>query len=166
MRKALATVGVMGLTCLGLATPASAAPPQAIHETITFDVSQGEDAPGQIEASGAINGSGINETTSSRDTGHANHSTELQTFDDGTITIKDSSHGTGDQFDPETCTDTFSSTGPFKVTGGTGAYEGARGHGHATVNGTVTFAQTADGCNFDEPPTGTVVVTVNGKVKL
>ena len=166
MRRVLVVVSVIGVASIGLAMPASASPPQALHETITFDISAGEDAPGDVEATGAINGSGINEATSGRDTGRASHSTELQTFDDGTITIKDSGPNTGETFDPETCSGTFTQKGQFKVTGGTGAYEGAKGHGHFTVNGEFTAAQNGDGsCNFEEQ-TGQVVVTVNGKVKL
>lgn len=150
---------------VGLAGTASAAAPQAMHQVITFDASQGEGAPGSIEASGAVSGEGTNYTTSSRNTGRANHATELQVFDDGTINIKDSAANESDSFDPVTCTDTVTGGGQFKVTGGTGAYAGISGHGHFTESGHIVFPQTSDGCDFNTPPTGTITVTVDGFVR-
>ena len=167
MRKSFVTVvAVLAVPAtLAVAGPASAASPnQRVHQVITFDASQPPDAPGVIDSSGAVSGSGLNYTTSNRPTGKASHDTESQVFDDGTISIKDSGPEKSDSFDAATCTDTFSGAGQFKVTGGTGAYAGISGHGHYVENGQVTFPQTSDGCDFNEP-TGTITVTVDGFVR-
>src|SRR5881392_653631 len=114
-RSVISAIGVVALTVpvlMLLSGSASGAPGQAFHETITFDPAAGEDAPGQIEASGAISGSGLNYSPSGRDTGRTSHSTELQVFDDGTVSIKDSGPNNA-VFDPATCTDTNTQKGQF-----------------------------------------------------
>ena len=68
-------------------------------------------------------------------------------FPKGSITIKHrNTTGQRQRFDPVTCYGTFYQRGVYRVTGGTGAYAGARGHGRFVVRG-ATF-----GCRQHKPP--------------
>ena len=56
-------------------------------------------------------------------------------FPDGTLSIVHKPKKEGrDTFDPVTCYFTYTERGTYKVTGGTGDYEDARGHGRYSVN--------------------------------
>ncbi len=68
-------------------------------------------------------------------------------FPKGSITIKHrNTTGQHQRFDPVTCYGTFHQRGVYRVTGGTGAYSGARGHGKFRVRGAFF------GCRPHQPP--------------
>ena len=56
-------------------------------------------------------------------------------FPDGTLSVVHDPKKEGGTSDPVTCYFTFTERGTYKVTGGTGAYEDARGHGRYTASG-------------------------------
>jgi hypothetical protein len=90
------------------------------------------------------------------------------TLPDGTIHVKDRGVESG-SFDPATCTLHVHATGTWTITGGTGAYADAKGHGHFTAIGTLQATPDPNapgGCSFEEPPTGTVIIDATGKVSL
>lgn len=161
MKRTGVTLSVAAVVLVATAGPAAAAPRQDQQFTITEDFSTGEST---VVASGAIDKTGTDVETGSKEAGWTNHSTDDFVFDDGTIHLKvngvDSS-----TFDPSTCTATVSEAGNFVITGGDGAYAGIKGSGHFAVRGTVQFEQTEEGCNFDNPA-GTVMVDAEGTVKL
>jgi hypothetical protein len=161
MKRAGFMLLTLAVALVAAAGPAAAAPPQDQQFTITDDFSAREST---VVASGAINATGTDIETGSKEAGRTNHSTDDFVFDDGTIHLKvkgvDSS-----TFDPSKCTVTVKEKGNYVITGGDGAYAGIKGNGHFTVNGTIQFEQTEGGCNFDNA-TGTVMVDAPGKVKL
>ena len=176
MRKAWIAALALSVLAVGvLAGPAAAKPkdkhkPKAPkgneHITITFDIAT--NAPGTVQATGPISGSGTDTQVSSKQHGRTTHDVDLLTFDAGTITVKDKSVVVSQSLDPSTCTSTEHDKGVFKITKGTGAYEGAKGHGHFTVDVTATGtpdANSPNGCDFSNP-TGSAVVEATGRVRL
>jgi hypothetical protein len=75
-----------------------------------------------------------------------NGHTDKFVFPKGSITIKHRNTSQHQHFDKVTCYGTFIQRGTYKVTGGTGAYSGASGHGKFVVRG-VSF-----GCSQHKPP--------------
>jgi hypothetical protein len=67
-------------------------------------------------------------------------------FPKGTITVLHQAKHSNNTFDSTTCYGTFTETGTYQVTGGTRAYDDARGHG--TYNLNASFV----GCNQSAPP--------------
>ena len=161
MSRAAVLLLTLAVAMVAAAGPAAAAPPQDQQFTVTEDVSGGEST---VVASGAINATGSDVETSSKEAGRTNHSTQDFVFDDGTIHLKVNGVESS-TFDPSTCTVAVYETGNYVITGGDGAYTGIKGDGRFTVSGTVQFEQTVDGCDFDNP-IGTVTVDAPGKVKL
>jgi hypothetical protein len=67
-------------------------------------------------------------------------------FPEGTLSVTHHPKKSGDSFDEVTCLFRFWERGSYQITGGTGAYAGAHGHGHYTVK-----AQGV-GCDETAPP--------------
>ena len=67
-------------------------------------------------------------------------------FPDGTVSVTHTPKKSNDSFDPATCLATFWERGSYQITGGTGDYEGASGHGHYRVS------VLAVGCDENAPP--------------
>jgi hypothetical protein len=65
-----------------------------------------------------------------RDGGRAFHETETSVFPGGTVDVKANGVGTTLGFDPATCTESSMFKGKFSITGETGEFAGAPGHGH------------------------------------
>jgi hypothetical protein len=57
-------------------------------------------------------------------------------FPRGSITIRHRNTAQHQHFDKVTCYGVFTQRGVYRVTGGTGAYAGAHGHGNFNANGT------------------------------
>ena len=133
MRKIL-VFALAPLALLALAVPASAAPPEAQHFTITFDVSNPDpNAPGVVVATGPISGVGTDVQLSGRSAGRTDHAVDLLTFAAGSITVKDMAVTGPENFDAATCTLHENDKGVFHITSGTGAYASAKGNGHFTI---------------------------------
>jgi hypothetical protein len=75
-----------------------------------------------------------------------NAHTDRFVFPKGSITIKHRNTRQQQHFDRVTCYGTFFQSGVYRVTGGTGAYSGATGHGKFIARGA------AFGCNQHKPP--------------
>jgi hypothetical protein len=83
-------------------------------------------------------------------------------FPDGTLTIEHQAAKPGkDSFDPVTCLGKYTERGTYEVTGGTGAYEDASGHGHYRVRVTVV------GCDQNAVPEFvSIMIKASGPLEL
>ena len=97
-----------------------------------------EGTPATVVATGPIHAKGTDIVLSDTE--------DRITFPDGTISLTHDPKSSGESSDPVTCLFTFRERGTYKITGGTGAYEGARGHGKYRVKGL------AVGCDESAPP--------------
>ncbi|HEX2893402.1 MAG TPA: hypothetical protein VHO29_05305 [Marmoricola sp.] len=138
MRTPLA--GLAGLVALAapamVALPSQAAAP-AESWVMTSPTVHSVEHPIRITAVGPISGSGVlTQTEEQTPTGEVVHFTWH--FQTGTVT-GDAVEEYGITFDPTACTAKATSTGTWTLTGGTGSYTGASGHGtfhgHATLVG-------------------------------
>ena len=83
------------------------------------------DTPDTVIAKGPIHAKGTVTTLSPTE--------DVLTFPDGTLTITHEPKTSNESFDPVTCLFRFSERGTYRITGGTGAYEDAEGHGKYRV---------------------------------
>jgi hypothetical protein len=146
MRKtiaALAGLTALAATSLAGATSAQAAPMRTESIVMTSVSLNGVDRPTRVVALGPIHGSGL-ETQVEQDTetGAIVHS--IWHFAHGTVT-SDAVENYSLDFDPTTCTARAIGTGTWTITGGTGAYAGARGHGTFTDRGVLVGARDGHG---------------------
>jgi len=82
-------------------------------------------------------------------------------FPAGSLSVTHTPKKSHDFSDPVTCLFTFAERGTYKVTGGTGDYEGASGHGHYRVTGT------GIGCDQNAPPeVFTLTIKAKGPLHL
>ena len=95
---------------------------------------------------------------------HIDIAKDVLTFAGGTVTVRD-----GVFAGPSSTRPAASGLSPkravWKIAKGTGAYATAKGHGHYKATGTIQGTHTDSGCDFTTP-TGTIVVTATGKVRL
>ncbi len=80
-------------------------------------------------------------------------------FPAGTLSVTHKPKKTHESSDPVTCLFTFSERGTYRITGGTGAYAGAWGHGNYRVQGT------SIGCDQNAAPE-VFTLTINAKGPL
>jgi len=102
--------------------------------------------PTHVVATGTVTASGtvIDVLTLNPDGTFDNFATQV--FPDGNLFY----HGAGTfvfTLDPRTCHGNGDVVGPFQITGGTGAYEGASGEGVALISLRLYFDKTATGCS-------------------
>jgi hypothetical protein len=97
-----------------------------------------EGTPATVVANGPIHAKGTDAVIS--------ETKDVLTFPDGTISLTHDPKSASEGFDPATCTFRFTERGTYKVTGGTGAYAGATGHGKYRVKGIGV------GCDENAPP--------------
>ena len=122
MKKTLLAVALAATTVLAL-------PGTALAQSQQFRlISAGPaNAPGTIIATGPFSGVGrvitINDTTD-----------RVVFPGKGTFILTHESQGGSVTFDPTTCTATFSETGTWTISGGTGMFAGATGSGAYTLN--------------------------------
>jgi hypothetical protein len=141
MRKlAVAAVGVL---CV-LAGPAGSASADNVEQRWLVLTNPGK--PTKVVATGTLNASGtvIDVLTLNPDGTFDNLATQV--FPDGNLFY----HGAGTfefTVDPRTCIGKGDVVGPFEITGGTGAYEGASGEGVALIDLTFWFDKTETGCS-------------------
>ena len=82
-------------------------------------------------------------------------------FPDGTVTIRHEPLTHTQKFDRRTCTFTFTETGTYSLTHGTGAYAHVTGYGHYKV-----FA-VGTGCDPSKPPTSFILtIQAHGPITL
>jgi hypothetical protein len=164
MKKLLAGVAVASLATLTLAGTAGAVSPAAAQQvTITIDVAAAKGTPAPVTATGPISGTGT-DVRKSRVLRRVDIAKDVLTFAGGTVTVRDVGLRRT-KLDTTTCVRTLTERGLWRIAKGTGSYATAKGHGHFKATGTIQGAQTGTGCDFTTP-TGTIVVTATGKVRI
>ena len=158
MNKTIAGLaGVAALTAsAALACPAGAASPAETWVMNSATV-HGADKPIRIVASGPVSGAGLLtqefEETENGDVVHA-----VWHFAKGTVSA-DAYEDFALAFDPVACRGVATSSGTWVITGGTGAYAGATGHG--TFGGTGTIIGQRDQAGACQGPESDVDPTVS-----
>ena len=142
MKRSLAVLFAAALAVLGLASPA-AGQTQGSQRFIVFGSGSGDDVTFRVFAVGPITGVGTFEETDDPDV-------VLFRFPQGTVTLDSPTGEESEEFDERTCTGSFTFSGPFTITGGTGAFQGATGSGHVQGQGRFIGERTPTGCSEDE----------------
>ena len=137
------TAAAVGFLCI-LAVQGGSASANITNQHWLVVTSPGE--PTRVEARGVVDASGtvIDVLTLHPDGTFDNLATQV--FPDGNLFY----HGAGTfsvTVNPKTCVGTGDVVGPFEITGGTGAYEGASGEGVALIRLRFFFGRTATGCS-------------------
>jgi hypothetical protein len=102
--------------------------------------------PTHVVATGVVNASGTVSDVLTLNPDGTFDNLATQMFPDGNLFY----HGAGTfalTLDPRTCHGAGDVVGPFQITGGTGAYEGASGEGVALISLRFFFDKTATGCS-------------------
>ena len=82
-------------------------------------------------------------------------------FPAGTLTVRHEPQTTSQKFDSRTCVGTFTETGTYDISNGTGAYKHVTGSGRYKVSGVI------QGCDPNAPPTVfTVIIQAHGPIFL
>jgi hypothetical protein len=137
IRRSIAVLAAVTLGLLVLAPGASAGNTRNEHFILLTNDPSNNSTPIVI-ATGPIHARGMDQGI--------NPSKDKFVFPKGTITVLHQTKHSSDTFDSTTCYGTHTETGTYQVTGGTRAYDDARGHGTASV--TVTFVA----CDRSAPP--------------
>ena len=161
------SVAAAGAVLLAVATPgpASAREPGAQNLTVVVVQDFGAEQPAfsRVVASGVVNGVGTDVFRPSDEGDPSSYSTYV--FRAGTLSITT----TPTSFDVRplgsSCVATFTATGTWEITGGTGAYQGATGQGTLTVRGTMASPRTPDGCS-ETDGTSHGVIRETGQISL
>jgi len=148
-----ALLGVVGF--LAMPTAAFAGTSATEHFTLVFSSQTG---PGAIFATGAFKAGG---------TDYQGKRVDEAVFPDGAFKINHGAIHATFSFNSKTCTGRLSGSGPYKISGGYGAYTGIKGTGTATLHGTIETARNANGtCNPNDISAYTLTVHASGPVSL
>ena len=151
-------VAATGLTAAS-ASPAAGAGRSGFEFFQLVTTSASSTAPGTIIARGLFTAGGVN---------HPGNKVDTAVFPDGTFKIAHS-NGTGTpRFNPQTCLAVFALNGTYRLSGGTGAYAGIRGHGIYRLNITFVAARNSAGkCSNKLPPVAfQQIIRAQGPVHL
>jgi hypothetical protein len=141
---AIAAVGLMG-------TGVAGASPQP-NEYFT-SIQTSANGPQTITAAGPISATGT-------DVQLGAHRDNF-VFPAGTLTVRHEPQTTSQKFDSRTCVGTFTETGTYDISNGTGAYKHVTGSGHYKVSGVI------QGCDPNAPPmVFTVIIQAHGPIFL
>ena len=126
----------------------------------------------QVKAAGAVTASG---TVTLKRCALTNHyrctdGTDI-TLTDGSLHIQYGKSTFTQYQDARTCGGSYANVMPYTITGGSGAYAGASGHGTAEIEFTATFSKVNGACDFSgaaKPEAGTAHLsfTADGPVTL
>lgn len=150
MRKAMALVAAV-LFFLPTAADPAVADTSGNQDWVVI-TTPGE--PTRVVASGVVNGVGTVTDFLTLNPDGTFDNFAIQHFPDGTLLY----HGMGTftlTVDPRTCIGRGDVVGPFVITGGTGAYEGASGSGTALISLIFVFGRNPDGSCVQGPPSRT-----------
>lgn len=167
-RWAIAGALVM-VTIIGLTPSAGATAPERQTIIVTCDFAAGDEC--NFVAAGPVTGAGFDVPTGEdRQVGRSFHSVERFVLTSGSfagqeLLLRLNGVNKQEEFDPTTCTGSFSGTGNWKVVGGTGALADAKGHGTFNFEGGFQ-AVPADGECLDEGATGSLVAQYEGLLTL
>jgi len=161
--KILGVIGVVAFTGAVVATglTAASASQAAGRSGIAYfqlmTTSPASSAPEAIIVRGAFTAGGVN---------HPGNRVDTAMFPDGTFKIAHS-NGTGTQhFNPRTCLGTIVLNGTYRLSGGTGAYAGIRGHGIYRLNITFVSARNSAGNCLRRPTAFQQIIRAQGPVSL
>jgi len=155
---------------LGTAAASASADAKLLPQRFTLYTAnvRGTDAPVAVQANGPISGVGtVTQIARSASGGREVNLVTLR-FATGTVRLV-APERSGWKIDARSCAAKAFGAGTFRITGGTGAYRGARGSGSFTNHGVALGARSADGaCLADKAPpvVNYVVVTLSGKAAL
>jgi hypothetical protein len=170
LRAALLAIAAVGVGATLATAPAGSSPeakllPQRI--TIYTANVRGKDAPVAVEATGPISGVASATQTAKNMRGRSVNYVTLR-FADGTVRFV-APERSGWKIDRESCTAKAFGAGTFRITGGTGAYRGARGSGTFSNHGVAVGARDKSGaCLADKAPpvVNYVTVRLTGKAAI
>ncbi len=161
-RTVMAAVAATAMMA-GLSSPAfgaQAAGPERLTFILRFPQANALSQTGQVVASGPVSGVGTLTTGGGGETFPV-----TIVLPQGNLNLVVTSGPTNDSFNQAACVATFTGTDTVQVTGGTGAFAGARGGGSDSSQGTVVLPRNPDGsCNTDgEPVAGVTIIraTIN-----
>jgi hypothetical protein len=139
IRRSFALLGAIALALAAVLAPAPAGASGSRNaHFIILSSDPSPTATAVVIATGPIHARGTDITV--------NPSRDRFVFPKGAIAVLHQTKHSHDSFDPVTCYGTHTETGTYQVTGGTRAYDDARGNG--TFKVTVTFV----GCSQTAPP--------------
>lgn len=142
MHKTLAGLaGILALAATAAVVDSADAAASVESWTMTSQTIHGVDKPIRISASGPVQGAGLlTQDFEDGPDGPVVHA--VWHFRDGDV-FADATEDYALDFDPVSCTGKADATGTWTITGGTGAYGGATGHG--TFHGTGSLVGERDG---------------------
>lgn len=150
-RSVLAALAIVAVPVVGVASAASAHTDGGIEHLQARQTAV--DGPQRVVARGPLTAKGV-----SRDIDDT-HS--VLVFPDGTLAIHHVATSTVDTFNSKTCRFSETEQGTYTVTGGTGAYRHASGHG------TFTSRVEGQGCDETQPPTHfSITIRAKGPLSL
>lgn len=171
LRAALLAVAAVSVgAAFGTAWASSSPEAKLLPQRFTIYTAnvRGKDAPVAVEATGPISGVGsATQAAKSMPGGRSVNYVTLR-FADGTVRFV-APERSGWKIDRGSCAATAFGTGTFRITGGTGAYRGARGSGTFSNHGVAVGARDKSGaCLADKAPpvVNYVTVTLTGKAAL
>jgi hypothetical protein len=138
IRRSIAVIGVVAVGMLGLAASSAADTGSRNEHFVALQTSTAQNATSTLIATGPVHARGTDVQIS--------NTKDKFVFPKGTLNILHKAGHSKNAFDKVTCYGTFTETGTYKVTGGTGAYKGAHGHGNYTVKASFV------GCSQTSPP--------------
>ncbi len=137
LRHALLALVVAGLAVIGLAAPAGAQAKSGTEHFLALSNSSSSKRLTLIGI-GPIHARGVDFQLSA--------TKDRFKFPDGALLIKHNPKHNHNTSDTKTCLQTYTESGTYKITGGTGAYKGATG------NGKYALTILAVGCTQSKPP--------------
>jgi hypothetical protein len=165
--RTTSSAALAGAVLLAVAVPAPASARESGTQELTIVVVQDFGAPqpafSRVVASGVVNGVGRDVFRPSGEDDHNSYSRYV--FRAGSLSITTTPTSFDVRPQGSSCVATFTATGTWAVTGGTGAYREATGHGTLTVQGVLVSARTPDGCS-ETDGTSTGIIRETGHVSL
>jgi hypothetical protein len=155
----VAVGGAMAATGLTAASASQAAGRSGTEFFQLVNATVANNAPSSIIARGVFTAGGVD---------HPGNKVDTVVFPNGTLKIAHS-NGTGTpRFNAKTCLTTIVLNGTYRLSGGTGAYAGIRGHGIYRLNILIVGARNAAGkCSNKLPPTAfQQIIRAQGPVSL
>jgi hypothetical protein len=165
MKKALLAAGVVAMVLVGLPGPAWAETtgPQRLTVVIRQELGQPQPTFSKVIASGVINAVGTDVFEDSPEGDPASYSQYV--FPEGMLSVTTMPEAMEFTQNPRSCVGRLNASGTWTITGGSGAYEGARGHGTLTVKGTIRSEREAQGCS-DVEGTLNGIIRATGDITL
>ena len=157
--SAVAVAGALAATGLTAASASQAAGSSGTEFFQLVNATVANNAPSSIIARGVFTAGGVT---------HPGSKVDTVVFPDGTFKLAHSPGVGTPHFNPKTCLGLVAVNGTYRLSHGTGAYAGIRGHGIYRVNLTMVAARNSAGkCSDRLPPAAfQVIIRAQGPVSL